>query len=126
VECARWANSCWAILDQTPGATTEANVLDEKWDVFVSHATEDKNDFVRPLVHRLTERGLKVWFDEFTLKVGDSLRRSIDRGLAASRFGIVVISPDFLRKEWPQRELDWYGSLIWLRASCFQICSWRT
>lgn len=49
---------------------------------------------------------MKVWFDEFTLTVGDSLRRSIDRGLATSRFGVVVISPDFLRKEWPQRELD--------------------
>jgi len=49
---------------------------------------------------------LKVWFDEFTLTVGDSLRRSIDRGLAHSRFGIVVISQDFLRKEWPQKELD--------------------
>jgi hypothetical protein len=49
---------------------------------------------------------LKVWFDEFTLTIGDSLRRSIDRGLAHSLFGIVVISPDFLRKEWPQKELD--------------------
>jgi hypothetical protein len=79
---------------------------DHNWDVFISHATEDKEDFVRPLAHGLTERGLKVWFDDFTLKVGDSLRRSIDRGLAGSRFGIVVISPHFLRKEWPQRELD--------------------
>jgi hypothetical protein len=76
------------------------------WDVFVSHASEDKDDFVRPLVHGLSARGLKVWFDEFTLTVGDSLRRSIDRGLASSRFGIVVISQNFLRKEWPQRELD--------------------
>jgi hypothetical protein len=41
-----------------------------------------------------------------TLTVGDSLRRSIDRGLAHSQFGVVVISPDFLRKEWPQNELD--------------------
>ena len=76
------------------------------WDVFVSHASEDKDDFVRPLVQGLTARGLKVWFDEFTLTVGDSLRRSIDRGLASSRFGIVVISRNFLRKEWPQKELD--------------------
>ena len=49
---------------------------------------------------------MSVWFDELTLKVGDSLRRSIDRGLASSRFGIVVISPHFLSKEWPQKELD--------------------
>jgi hypothetical protein len=77
-----------------------------KWDVFVCHASEDKDNFVRPLARGLETHGLKVWFDEFTLTVGDSLRRSIDRGLAGSRFGVVVISPDFLQKEWPQRELD--------------------
>src|SRR5207244_2625660 len=68
--------------------------------------SEDKDDFVRALAQGLEARGIKVWFDELTLSVGDSLRRSIDHGLAASRFGIVVISPSFLSKDWPQRELD--------------------
>ena len=77
-----------------------------QWDVFISHASEDKNDFVRPLAQALQARGLSVWFDEFTLTVGDSLRRSIDRGLADSRFGVVVISPHFLDKKWPQKELN--------------------
>ena len=76
------------------------------WDVFISHASEDKDDFVRPLARALQDCGMSVWFDELTLKVGDSLRRSIDRGLASSRFGVVVISPHFLSKEWPQKELD--------------------
>ncbi len=76
------------------------------WDVFLSHASEDKEDFARPLALALSERGLRVWFDEFTLRVGDSLRRSIDKGLSRARFGVVVISPAFLRKEWPQKELD--------------------
>lgn len=49
---------------------------------------------------------MKVWFDTFTLTVGDSLRRSIDRGLAQSRFGIVVLSEAFFQKQWPQLELD--------------------
>jgi hypothetical protein len=40
-----------------------------------------------------------VWFDEFTLKVGDSLRRTIDHGLGYSRFGVVVLSPAFFAKE---------------------------
>jgi len=71
-----------------------------------SHAGEDKQDFVRPLARALHGRGLSVWFDELTLTVGDSLRRSVDLGLARSRFGVVVISPHFLDKEWPQRELD--------------------
>lgn len=79
---------------------------DADWDVFVSHASEDKEAVARPLSTGLQERGLSVWYDEFTLTIGDSLRRSIDRGLARSRFGVVIVSSDFLRKEWPQKELD--------------------
>ena len=77
-----------------------------QWDVFLSHASEDKDDFARPLAVALKGKGLHVWFDEFTLRVGDSLRRSIDKGLAGARFGIVLVSPKFLEKEWPQKELD--------------------
>jgi len=77
----------------------------KNWDVFISHASEDK-DFVHPLANRLKAMGLLVWLDQFELTLGDSLRRSIDQGLANSKFGVVVISPSFLRKEWPQRELD--------------------
>jgi len=87
-------------------AIKPAKTLDQVWDVFVSHASEDKETFARPLVQALESHGLKVWFDENTLKVGDSLRRSIDKGLSRSRYGIVVISRAFLSKEWPQRELD--------------------
>lgn len=78
----------------------------QTWDVFVSHASEDKESFVRPLVDALRESGISVWYDEATLKVGDGLRRSIERGLAKSQYGIVIISKAFLAKEWPQRELD--------------------
>lgn len=76
------------------------------WDVFISHTWEDKESFARPLAEALRERGLRVWFDEFTITIGDSLRRSIDRGLANSRYGIVILSPSFFAKEWPQKELD--------------------
>ena len=44
--------------------------------------------------------------DETELTIGMGLRRSIDHGLAHSRFGIVVMSHTFFAKEWPQRELD--------------------
>lgn len=54
----------------------------------------------------LQQQGLKVWYDEFELKIGDSLRRKIDKGLANSRFGIVVLSKDFIRKGWTNYELD--------------------
>jgi hypothetical protein len=99
-----------AILDelrpQIETTTMKQSDSDTNWDAFVSHASEDKDAFVRPLVDALRERSLNVWYDEFTLTVGDSLRRSIDRGLARSRFGIVVLSPMFFSKEWPQKELD--------------------
>lgn len=75
-------------------------------DFFISHASEDKDGFVRELADALRSRGARVWYDEFTLKIGDSLRRNIDRGLAGSRFGIVVLSEHFFRKEWPNKELD--------------------
>jgi TIR domain len=92
----------------SPPSTSATSIptADQAWDVFVSHASEDKESFARPLVRALEARGLKVWFDENTLKIGDSLRRSIDKGLARSRYGIVVVSKAFLSKEWPQRELD--------------------
>ncbi len=83
-----------------------SNATEQSWDVFVSHASEDKESFVRPLVATLSAAGLKVWYDEHELRVGDSLRRSIDRGLARSRFGLVIVSRPFLAKHWPQKELD--------------------
>lgn len=87
----------------SPGAAAdEAKV----YDVFVSHASEDKDAVVRPLAHALKGGGLSVWYDEFELKIGDSLRRKIDTGLARSRFGIVVLSRAFLAKGWANYELD--------------------
>ncbi|GJM39401.1 MAG: DUF1883 domain-containing protein [Acidimicrobiales bacterium] len=77
-----------------------------EFDVFVSHAAEDKETVVRPLAHALQERGLSVWYDEFELRIGDSLRRKIDSGIARSRFGLVVLSKSFFAKGWPQYELD--------------------
>jgi hypothetical protein len=84
-------------------ATEEA---EKQYDVFISHASEDKEEVVRPLAHALRDEGLDVWYDEFELKIGDSLRRKIDKGLANSKFGIVVLSKDFIKKGWTNYELD--------------------
>jgi hypothetical protein len=75
-------------------------------DVFISHAGEDKAEFAEPLAMELRKMGVKVWFDSFSLKVGDSLRDSIERGLSNSRFGAVIFSPHFLSKNWPKAELN--------------------
>ncbi len=77
-----------------------------EYDVFISHASEDKESLVRPLSEELTEMGFNVWFDETTLKVGDSLRQKIDQGLVSSRYGVVVLSEAFFAKNWPQYELN--------------------
>jgi hypothetical protein len=103
------ARSSEPSLDSIATAAIEADETppdDRNFDVFVSHAAEDKEAVVRPLAHALQDRGLSVWYDEFELRLGDSLRRKIDRGLANSRFGVVVISKPFLSKNWAQYELD--------------------
>jgi TIR domain len=81
--------------------TTQGDI----WDAFISHASEDKERFVRPLACALAALGAKIWYDEFALKLGDSLSRSIDRGLARSRYGILVLSKSFMQKPWPDYEL---------------------
>jgi TIR domain len=82
------------------------NLSNPKWDAFICHASEDKAQIARPLANCLTNQGLNVWYDEFTLKVGDSLTRKIDTGLRNSDFGIVILSKNFFLKNWPQAELD--------------------
>ena len=76
------------------------------YDVFISHAYEDKNGFVKPLADKLIEKGIEVWYDEYSLSIGDSLRRSIDKGLKESTYGIIVLSKNFFNKNWSQYELD--------------------
>lgn len=77
-----------------------------EWDVFVSHASEDKEDVVRPLVAKLERLGVKVWYDETSIQIGDRLRESIDNGLARSRYGVVVLSGAYFGKAWPKAELE--------------------
>lgn len=78
----------------------------QTWDVFLSHATEDKEAVAVPLRNALTERGVTVWLDKTEIKIGDSLRRKIDEGIRSSRFSIVVLSPSFFAKGWTNHELD--------------------
>lgn len=85
---------------------TESVKPRREFDVFISHASEDKESIARPLYRELVAKGCKVWFDEAVLQLGDSLNRKINEGLSKCRYGVVILSPDFFQKEWPQRELD--------------------
>ena len=77
-----------------------------EYDVFISHATEDKKTFVEDLVNALREKAVKVWYDSLNIKWGDSLRTQIDNGLKKSAFGIVVLSENYIEKGWTQYELE--------------------
>lgn len=78
----------------------------KQWDVFLSHASEDKQSVALPLTEALRRAGVRVWLDKFQIEIGDSLRQKIDEGLANSRFGVVILSEVFLNKHWTGRELD--------------------
>lgn len=75
-------------------------------DVFLSHASEDKDSIARPLKEALEARDLSVWFDEIKIKVGQSIRLEIEKGITNARFGVVILSPSFFAKHWTQAELD--------------------
>jgi hypothetical protein len=78
----------------------------DTYDAFISHASEDKDELVRPLVAELRKRDCEIWYDEFELEVGDSLRESINDGISCSRFGVVVLSNNYFDKQWPEAELN--------------------
>lgn len=85
---------------------TNNTFLDKQYDVFISHASEDKEDFVEPLARALQEAGISTWYDSDQIGWGQSIRQSIDKGLINSRFCLVILSPSFLKKYWTNYELN--------------------
>ncbi|MBQ8691525.1 MAG: TIR domain-containing protein [Synergistaceae bacterium] len=79
-----------------------------EYDVFISHAGEDKDSFVDKFVEELRKLKVKVWYDTSELKWGDSLRNLIDEGLKRSKFGIAIISPNYIAegKYWTKEEFN--------------------
>ena len=101
---------------------------EEEWDVFISHASEDKEAIATPLAEALQANGLRVWYGDFSLRLGDSLRQSIDRGLARSRFGVVILSARFFEKHCSCRSkslicFSCSAIFFWASASSFSF-SW--
>ncbi|MGD8151400.1 DUF1883 domain-containing protein [Ornithinimicrobium sp. Y1694] len=95
-----------AIQVRAPEEPEGEHLGGQTWDVFLSHASEDKDSVAIPLRNALVELGVSVWLDKTELVVGDSLRRKIDRGIRSSRFGVVVLSTHFFAKGWTNHELD--------------------
>ena len=80
--------------------------MPKQYDVFISHAREDKATIARPLAAALERKGLRVWIDESELTLGDPLFSGIDGGLKKSRFGVVILSKSFFDKSWTMAELQ--------------------
>lgn len=74
---------------------------------FISHDSRDKKLIARPLAEELRHRGLPVWFDEYSLKVGDSLRESIEKGIKECKKCVIIISKHFINnKGWTKAEFN--------------------
>ena len=75
------------------------------WDIYISYASKDKEEIVRPLAEALTTAGLQVWYNEFILKPGDSISHSIEEGINKSRYALIILSPNYYRSKWAEQEL---------------------
>jgi hypothetical protein len=89
-----------------PSFARERSLI-EKPIAFISHDSRDKQDVARPMAIRLQQLLCPVWFDEFSLGVGDSLREKIEKGLKECCRCILVLSPSFLANQgWTKAEFD--------------------
>lgn len=96
------------IVSVTPEINVSNFEEELQYDVFVSHAWEDKEDFVEEFIQELRDLEIRVWYDKSRIKWGDSMRAKIDEGLKKSRFGVAVLSPNYIAegKYWTKAELD--------------------
>lgn len=99
------------VTEQSTIATSSGNIFNsdgtEEFDVFLSHAAEDKESFCDEFSNVLQEKyGLKVWYDSISIKWGDSIRVEIDKGLKKSKFGVVILSRNYIKKYWTNYELE--------------------
>ncbi|MEU6272711.1 DUF1883 domain-containing protein [Streptomyces populi] len=100
------SNPASAVALHEPQEPTGDALGGQTWDIFISHASEDKDAVARPLRDALTRLGVTVWLDEAQMRIGHSLRRKIDEGIRSSRYGVVILSDSFFAKGWTNHELD--------------------
>lgn len=84
----------------------KADSVSFDYDLFISHASEDKIHLIDPLVEKLRKLGIRVWYDKDNIQCGDSFRPKIDEGILHSRFVLIILSPSYIRKYWTQQEFN--------------------
>lgn len=95
-----------ASLAKEINEVNQQKFIDKAVDVFVSHSSSDKEDFVDNLVAYMKDSGINVWYDSDSIGWGESIRKGIDNGIKNARFCMVIISKDFMERYWTQYELD--------------------
>ena len=99
----RWNWPTCKLAISHPSATVRRVDADFAYDVFLSHSSKDKA-VVRPLAERLRKDGVKVWLDEWEIRVGDSVPAKIEEGLERSRVLVLCMSANAFGSDWAQLE----------------------
>ncbi len=96
-----------ATLDSNPpGLIQRMKEKYKMYDVFISHASEDKSEIVRPIFDACKARNLSVFLDEKELGWGDSLTEVLNHALGKSKLFLAVLSKNSIDKKWPRREIN--------------------
>lgn len=78
-----------------------------RYDVFISHAYEDKEEIGNALNEELRRQGIKVWYSGNDMKVGQPLSHTIlNHAIPQSKYGVVIFSDHYFKAEWARRELN--------------------
>lgn len=96
-----------ASLDPLPPKFIQKiKTMHERFDVFLSHASEDKEETVKPIYDELKRLGITAFLDEVNIEWGDSLTEKINHALGQSKFVLAVLSESSVGKKWPQKEIN--------------------
>ena len=76
------------------------------WDVFISYASEDKEEIVEPIIKALKQQNITYWYDKEGIKWGDSIVKEVNKGLNESKYGLFILSERFINKGWTTAELN--------------------
>lgn len=76
-----------------------------EYDVFVSHASADKENYVQELQESFKKLGIKIFYDADTIEWGDDWEQKIKNGLEKCRYGVIVVTKNFYNRIWTEKEL---------------------
>ena len=100
---------CLQIAEQDPNAPKKIQDLKtmyKKYDIFISHASEDKDDIAMPIFNACNLIGISAFLDVKYIKWGDSLTEKINHALGQSKFVLAILSDSSVDKTWPAKEIN--------------------